>query len=30
MRALGFPVKKAEVLKLIREVDKDGSGTGGD
>ncbi len=27
MRALGFPVKKAEVLKMIREVDRDGNGS---
>ena len=26
MRALGFPVKKAEVLRIMKEVDKDGSG----
>jgi centrin-3 len=26
MRALGFDVKKAEVLKILREYDKDGQG----
>ena len=25
MRALGFDVKKAEVLKILREFDRDGS-----
>ena len=27
MRALGFDVKKAEVLKILREFDKAGTGT---
>lgn len=27
MRALGFPVKKAEVKRIMAEVDVDGSGT---
>ena len=26
MRALGFDVKKAEVLKVLRDYDKDGQG----
>lgn len=26
MRALGFDVKKAEVLKTLRDYDRDGSG----
>lgn len=26
MRALGFDVKKAEVLKILRDYDRDGSG----
>ena len=26
MRALGFEVKKAEVLKVLRDYDRDGSG----
>jgi len=27
MRALGFDIKKAEVLKILRDYDKDGSNT---
>lgn len=27
MRALGFPVRKEEVKKILEEVDTDGSGT---